>query len=1125
MKRCEAAHECNDYRQESSKSPQQLECKVRPDTNSQTVCSCPRDYKESDSKTFCISTLTTPPPTTTTTRPTTKPTTKKPTTTTPPTTITQTTTTPTTTTPMTTTLPPATVATLVPASTPPSSPPTPPPVPTTMPTTKAPTTTTPEPPTEPPEPPTTPVPTNPPTVAPTPAPTTLPPPICYAEKTEFLQDNICKNAFDLDCWPTDDIPCVVVKNIPLRCNSVRKCACPFGLVMSPARDGCTALQLKTGGEFERAVVNSHKHLELCEQEANCSQTCYAQPNVSAVCHCTGSNTAVPQCTCPLTAPRRVQCVVLRCSNAPACESGLSYNATTDTCEDIDECSEDSFNHCDMSKNEGFEALPPANVNDRLVCTDVNECVVRAGRNCQPTGSSNCTTIPEKASMICGPVGNVCTNTIGSYYCRCASGYHYINQTCVRTTEIEAYDQVCSNQMAYRMTTPNGPVCKCRRTFYKNSGGYCLVGSHVYEFLLHTTAPFNADLENETHIRYQQLAEITEKWLLEPGKLFTGINVIYPSLKRAAADLFTVDPITEMSTVIHVTLVFDTRDFNGLYVPFDESLLDAVFERVPVDSSSKCTLQTTTESSLVILTAPTYANFKMVLLDPCQRERDHNCFPVSTVCSHNATAKDYCFRCPCAPGFNQIDFNDHQSVCSDEDECRQKNPVCRPKGIATCTNTLGSYTCSCPKRYVLTGGTCVERNRCEEIASICGYGRGTCVAGTYPAYTCQCDPGFAPNPQGDGCEDVDECQDSTALKQCAANFARCVNTIGKFKCECNSGFYNDTITHRCRISAYAFELEVELANSFVPEWKDTASKEFLSVESDADKVFQKLFEAHAGQCCTGGEFAGVQVKQLQGHGRSYTRASLIVNIAKGTAAPHSIDDCNIDSVINFTSKRLPELCDPDVDQTGTCLLYNTDLRLPVITITKQTVTRTLPEKYKVTGSQVVYGCDKANDCTDNHNCKTVAVTATNSYPYECTCKAPLVTVGTTDNMEDCIDNCDPNPCHQGSCDYQDDPPGYVCKCPESHLGYDCSGRSCPGSYCNNQGTCVLEKAGKTCTCDAFYSGNNCDRNIAEVLAKTLLGFFGGLLILLLLLYLLRRFMRRGWHGDWWPPLKPSKIKQN
>ena len=83
--------------------------------------------------------------------------------------------------------------------------------------------------------------------------------------------------------------------------------------------------------------------------------------------------------------------------------------------------------------------------------------------------------------------------------------------------------------------------------------------------------------------------------------------------------------------------------------------------------------------------------------------------------------------------------------ADVNECSREFPPCARAPNGTCTNTIGSYNCSCNPGYTGDGSTCV---------------------------------------------DIDEC--STGTNNCSVN-AKCSNTIGSYNCTCNYGYTGDGLT--------------------------------------------------------------------------------------------------------------------------------------------------------------------------------------------------------------------------------------------------------------------------------------------------------------------------------------------
>ena len=108
----------------------------------------------------------------------------------------------------------------------------------------------------------------------------------------------------------------------------------------------------------------------------------------------------------------------------------------------------------------------------------------------------------------------------------------------------------------------------------------------------------------------------------------------------------------------------------------------------------------------------------------------------------------------------------------------------------CTNTLGSFTCSCEGGFIGDGKTCTEippvvsdprlDDPCydckDKPSEVCGEIEKLCI----------CAPGyFSPSGFGGACQSVDECSDD-AKNNCDAN-AHCIELDGGFACLCKPGF--------------------------------------------------------------------------------------------------------------------------------------------------------------------------------------------------------------------------------------------------------------------------------------------------------------------------------------------------
>ena len=136
--------------------------------------------------------------------------------------------------------------------------------------------------------------------------------------------------------------------------------------------------------------------------------------------------------------------------------------------------------------------------------------------------------------------------------------------------------------------------------------------------------------------------------------------------------------------------------------------------------------------------------------------------------------------------------------TDINECGRGTNGCSKN--ATCRDTIGSYTCSCNPGFSGDGFNCNGKKNNYSINDLkiffvwtdideCSTGNNNCArapngtcTNTIGSYNCSCNPGYT----GDGrtCVDIDEC--ITGANNCSIN-SNCRNTIGGFQCSCPSGF--------------------------------------------------------------------------------------------------------------------------------------------------------------------------------------------------------------------------------------------------------------------------------------------------------------------------------------------------
>ena len=128
------------------------------------------------------------------------------------------------------------------------------------------------------------------------------------------------------------------------------------------------------------------------------------------------------------------------------------------------------------------------------------------------------------------------------------------------------------------------------------------------------------------------------------------------------------------------------------------------------------------------------------------------------------------RCEACPG----GYTGDGWQCIDVDECLHGNPC---PNHSTCTNSHGSFKCTCLAGYSMNGSLCQNVNECEITPHICPMNNSVCND-TDGGFLCSCLLGFT----GAQCEDIDECLQNL----CQAN-ADCTNSLGSFLCHCQAGF--------------------------------------------------------------------------------------------------------------------------------------------------------------------------------------------------------------------------------------------------------------------------------------------------------------------------------------------------
>ena len=143
-----------------------------------------------------------------------------------------------------------------------------------------------------------------------------------------------------------------------------------------------------------------------------------------------------------------------------------------------------------------------------------------------------------------------------------------------------------------------------------------------------------------------------------------------------------------------------------------------------------------------------------------------------------------YSCSCGSNY-YLSWNLHS--CLDINECISSSHGCEHY----CKNSEGSYSCQCSTGYTLAsdGKACEDINECNQIPSVCSQ-QCTNSAGSY---SCSCTSGYRLDSDNNTCNDIDECYENTNL---CPSPKKCVNQPGTYVCNCLSGYQKLQNPERC-----------------------------------------------------------------------------------------------------------------------------------------------------------------------------------------------------------------------------------------------------------------------------------------------------------------------------------------
>ncbi|KAL5011755.1 hypothetical protein ScPMuIL_010306 [Solemya velum] len=470
------------------------------------------------------------------------------------------------------------------------------------------------------------------------------------------------------------------------------------------------------------------------------------------------------------------------------------------CTDVDECADSNFGclygclntagsaHCTCP--EGYTL-----VEGGLDCGDKNECV-------EDNGGCNQT----------------CTNTEGSFYCHCASpGFtlHQDGKSCLDVDECLTSGQVCSQVCVNQW---GAFTCDCHH-------GYTLAGDGE-------TCEDNDECESDVH----SCDDVCQNTL---GSYYCSCSEPGYKLSSNKHSCIDFNECMEGDNPCEEGCANQRGSYRcfcqspGLQLAGDGTSCEDINECD--DPSFGCAHQCINTRGSAYCTCP--EGYEVAGRTKCTDINE--CLNSG---GSEKTCQDHCvntpgsYYCECQTQGYELHWNKRD--CVDIDECSGEVDQCEGE----CVNVAGSYNCHCGQGFSLTsdGSHCEDINECSSNeTNNCQY---TCI--NMPgSYTCQCEPGYVMSLSGFCepcrinsfrtvgtvlCEDcpvnavtdgvgkssVSACScklgfigdpahnvSCTDIDECSINNGgcdqKCLNFVGGFKCECDSGYIWNDDHHACQ----------------------------------------------------------------------------------------------------------------------------------------------------------------------------------------------------------------------------------------------------------------------------------------------------------------------------------------
>nr|XP_018912347.1 PREDICTED: fibrillin-2-like [Bemisia tabaci]XP_018912348.1 PREDICTED: fibrillin-2-like [Bemisia tabaci] len=576
----------------------------------------------------------------------------------------------------------------------------------------------------------------------------------------------------------------------LSCKDIDECSRSSGICSNGVCENMMGTyQCICNDGFQQADMKSHcEDVNECEtNNGGCDDICHNTAG-SFVCSCRTGYALQPNGhSCidinECSENRRIcsggECINTQGSFTCVCTNGLKPGINSSQCIDINECEDKERNVC--------------NNGECLNTIGSYKCQCETGYSVKPIGSPTCTDEDEcKLGIHNCDINADCVNNPGSYSCRCHDGFTGNGYLCQDVNECLSNNGGC-DQNAQCINTDGSFQCVCDQGFQGN-GTSCSDLDECTE---------NASLcENGHCLNYPGSFNCE----CEMGFMHPDDKNEHMCVDINECEMF--NNLCVYGRCINVFGMFRCECDEGFQLDSSGGNCTDINE---CESPQACLYGTCT-NTIGSFKCSCPPNYQLVSSgNACVDKRESRCYlnyeghdgqnicsqelgsPVTKstcCCSIGRAWGSKCELCPApgseehsklCPGGSGYKPNVHSVILEDINECEEHHNLCEN---GHCTNTFGSYMCSCKDGFKLDEGNtvCTDIDECSTIPDICGAGDCFNEEGSYH---CACPDGFVLLPNGKECVDMrkDQCYLNYSDEQCSLPMS---NPQTRMLCCCSMG---------------------------------------------------------------------------------------------------------------------------------------------------------------------------------------------------------------------------------------------------------------------------------------------------------------------------------------------------